>query len=522
MKNTKFVFVTGGVASGLGKGITAASLGRLLKARGYKISNQKFDPYLNVDPSMMSPIQHGEIFVTEDGAECDADVGHYERFTDENLTVNSNITSGKIYSTVLEKERNGDYDGKTVQIIPHITDHIKFLMQKVAENGDVDIVITEIGGTVGDMESHAFIEAIRQMTFDVGRENVLYVHVTLLPYLEKGGEIKTKPTQHSVKQLLSMGIQPDIIVCRTEIPLEKDIKEKIALYCNVPTECVIENADCDSLYQVPLCLERENFAQVVLKRFNLPDSQPNLAQWQDILNAAKLATKPVKISLVGKYTVLPDAYLSLIEAIKAASFAVGVDAGINWVASEQLEQGQLDLLEDSAGIIICGGFGPRGSEGKVIAAKFARENNVPCLGLGMGMQAMAIDFARNVMGLARANSAEFDEATIHPIFINPGKGLRKGAHPCTLTTGSLAHKIYGQTEISERHRHRYEFDSDYISEFEAAGMAISGRGTNNNLAEIVEITGHTFHLGIIAHPQFKSRVGKPHPVFVRFLEACNK
>ncbi|MCL2235533.1 MAG: CTP synthase [Defluviitaleaceae bacterium] len=521
MKKTKFVFVTGGVASGLGKGITAASLGRLLKARGYKIANQKFDPYLNVDPSMMSPMQHGEIFVTEDGAECDADVGHYERFTDENLTVNSNITSGKIYSSVIQKERNGDYDGKTVQIIPHITDHIKFLMQKVAESGDKDVIITEIGGTVGDMESHAFIEAIRQLAFDVGRENVLYVHVTLLPYLEKGGEIKTKPTQHSVKELLSLGIQPDMIVCRTEIPLEADIKDKIALYCNVPKECIIENADCDSLYQVPLCLEEENFAQVALRRLGLQDRMPDLSEWQAILDKAKEATKHVKISFVGKYTVLPDAYLSLIEAVKAASFEVGVDVEINWVASELMEEGQSHLLEDSAGIIICGGFGPRGSEGKVLAAKFARENGVPCLGIGMGMEAMAIEFARGVMGLDRANSAEFDETTEHAIFVNPGKGLRKGAHTCTLTEGTLAHKIYGQTEISERHRHRYEFDSTFIPAFEAAGMTISGKGKGGNLAEILEIANHPFYLGIIAHPQFKSRPNRPHPIFVRFLEVCN-
>jgi len=520
MKKTKFVFVTGGVTSGNGKGITSASLGRLLKARGYKVSNQKFDPYLNVDPSMMSPVQHGEIFVTEDGAECDADVGHYERFTDENLTVNSNITSGKIYSSVIQKERNGDYGGKTVQIIPHITDHIKYLIQKVANNSDVDIVITEIGGTVGDMESQAYIEAIRQMTFDVGRENVMYVHVTLLPYLDKGGEIKTKPTQHSVKQLLSMGIQPDMIVCRTEIPLESDIKDKVALYCNVPKECIIENADCDSLYQVPLCLERENFAQVVLKRFGLEDRTPDLTQWRAILDMAEKATTPVKISLVGKYTVLPDAYLSLIEAIKAASFAVGADVDINWVASELLEEGETHLLDDSAGIIICGGFGPRGSEGKVIAAKYAREKGVPCLGLGMGMQAMVIEFARNVMGLSRANSAEFDEATAHSIFVNPGMGLRKGGHPCTLTPNSLAHKIYGETQISERHRHRYEFDATYIDDFENAGMVVSGKGTSNGTAEIIELPNHPFYFGTIASPQFKSRPNRPHPIFVRFLEVC--
>ncbi|MDR2167970.1 MAG: CTP synthase [Clostridiales bacterium] len=516
--DTKFIFVTGGVVSGLGKGITAASLGRLLKARGYRVANQKFDPYINIDPSMMSPIQHGEIFVTDDGAECDADVGHYERFTDENLTKNSNITSGRIYSTVLEKERRGDYEGKTVQVIPHITDHIKFLTKRVVADSAPDIVITEIGGTVGDMESDPFIEAIRQMAFDLGRENVLYVHVTLLPYLEKGGEIKTKPTQHSVKELLSMGIQPDMIVVRTSRKIDSDVKAKIALFCNVATECIIENVDCDNLYEVPLLLERENFAQVALRKLGLAERRPELSDWEAILARADAARGEMTISLVGKYTILPDAYLSLIEAIKAASFEVGTKVNINWIAAEDVEK-NAQILENSAGIIIGGGFGPRGSEGKILAAKFARENGIPCLGLGMGMQAMAIDFARNVMGLRGANSVEFDEATQYPIFLNPGSGMRKGAHPCNLAENSLIHKIYNKTHIHERHRHRYEFNCAYILQFEGAGMTISGIGDGPK-AEIIELNGHPFYLGTLFHPQFKSRPNRPHPIFVRFLEAC--
>jgi CTP synthase len=523
MDDTKFIFITGGVVSGLGKGITAASLGRLLKARGYKVANQKFDPYINIDPSMMSPMQHGEIFVTDDGAECDADVGHYERFTYENLTKNSTITSGRIYWTVLEKERRGDYEGKTVQVIPHITDHIKFLTQRVVRDSAPDIVITEIGGTVGDMESDPFIEAIRQMAFVVGRENVLYVHVTLLPYLEKGGEIKTKPTQHSVKELLSLGIQPDIIVCRTARRITPDIRQKITLFCNVDTECIIENIDCDNLYEVPLLLEKENFAQVVLRRLGLSadcdERKPDLSDWEALLARAATATHPLTISLVGKYTILPDAYLSLIEAIKAASFAVDAKVCINWVCAEQIEKGEYGLFEGSSGIIMGGGFGPRGSEGKILTAKFARENNIPCLGLGMGMQAMAIDFARHIMGLKGANSTEFSEFTSHPIFFNPGSGMRKGAHLCRLTDGSLVHKIYNQNEIHERHRHRYEFNSAYISQFEEAGMVISGK-SDDSLAEIIEIKGHPFYLGTLFHPQFKSRPNRPHPIFVEFLKIC--
>ncbi|MCL2574833.1 MAG: CTP synthase [Defluviitaleaceae bacterium] len=520
-KQTKYIFVTGGVASGLGKGITAASMGRLLKARGYKVANQKFDPYINIDPSLMSPIQHGEIFVTDDGAECDADVGHYERFTDESLTANSNITSGKIYQMVMQRERDGYYGGKTVQVVPHITDYIKTLTKNVAKERtpQPDVVITEIGGTAGDIESLPFMEAIRQMAFDVGRENVLYIHVTLLPYLEKGGEIKTKPTQHSVKTLLSLGIQPDIIVCRTSLSLDNDIRDKLSLFCNVAREAIIQNIDCDTIYEVPLLLEEENFAKVALTKLGLADKTPDLTDWKAMVEAGKNANEAVKISIVGKYTILPDAYLSLIEALKAASFAASSKVDINWVAAEQIEKGEFDLLKDSQGIIIANGFGERGSEGKILTAKFARENNIPCLGIGMGMQAMAIDFARHVMGLGDANSAEFNETTAHPIFFNPGTGLRKGAYDCTVAEGSLAHKIYGKAEISERHRHRYELDTDFVDKFEAAGMKISGRGASGQ-AEMLEVARHPFYLGVLFAPQFKSRPNRPHPIFAEFLAAA--
>ena len=525
MENTtKYIFVTGGVASGLGKGIVAASLGRLLKSRGYRVSNQKFDPYINVDPSFMSPIQHGEVFVTDDGAECDIDVGHYERFTDENLTANSNITAGKIYLSVLEKERRGDYNGKTVQVVPHITNHIKELMVQVAKDGTRDIVITEIGGTVGDMESRPFLEAFRQMVFDVGRENVLYVHVTLLPYLEKGGEIKTKPTQHSVKELLSMGIQPDMIVCRTSRPLNAEIKDKIALYCNVARDCVIENMDADSIYQVPLLLEEQNFAQVALKRLSLPDRPAKLEEWYNLVDKQKAISEKITISLVGKYTALHDAYYSTIEALKAAGFAADVDININWVAAEALEKGVSAPLEGSHGIFIGGGFGIRGAEGKIAAAKYARENKIPCFAMGMGAQAMAIEFARSVVGLANANSTEFDESTPYPIAHNVYNKMRLGSCPCKIAEGTLAYSIYQTDQIAERHRHRYEFNQDFRAQFDEHGLVFSGESPDGRLLEICELKSeiHPWFLGVIFNPQFKSRPNVPHPVFAAFVDACKK
>ncbi|MCL2397648.1 MAG: CTP synthase [Defluviitaleaceae bacterium] len=521
---TKYIFVTGGVTSGLGKGITAASLGRLLKARGYRVFNQKFDPYINVDPGNMSPTQHGEVFVTDDGAECDIDVGHYERFTDESLTKDSNITTGKIYWAVLEKERAGGYHGKTVQVIPHITDHIKELIQKVAKDGSQDVVITEIGGTVGDMESRPFLEAFRQMIFDVGRENVLYVHVTLLPYLDKGGEIKTKPTQHSVKELLSMGIQPDMIVCRTARTLTADVKDKIALFCNVPRECVIENIDCDSVYQVPLLLEEENFAGQALSRLGLANPPADLAQWRAMVEKQRNVSGKVTISLVGKYTVLHDAYLSTVEALKAASFAVGVDVGINWVEAEALERGEMHLLEGSHGIIIAQGFGERGTEGKILVAAYARHRSIPCFGMGMGMQAMAIEFARdkNVLNMAGANSIEFNENTPHPIVNKKYEKMRLGSYPCKVAPDTLAHSIYGQDFTEERHRHRYEFNTAYRAAFEAAGMKFSGTSPDGRLLEILELSQnmHPWYMGVLFNPQFKSRPNVPHPIFAAFVAAC--
>ncbi|MCL2169020.1 MAG: CTP synthase [Defluviitaleaceae bacterium] len=520
MKKTKFVFVTGGVASGLGKGITAASLGRLLKARGFSVANQKFDPYINIDPSLMSPIQHGEVFVTDDGAECDADVGHYERFTDENLDANSNITSGKIYQTVIDKERKGEYQGKTVQVIPHITNHIKYLAQKVVAERAPDVVITEIGGTVGDIESHPFIEAIRQMGFDAGRENVLYVHVTLLPYLQMGGELKTKPTQHSVKELLSMGIQPDMIVCRTEIELTDEIKGKIALFCNVSEDCIIQNLDADNIYRLPLMLEKENFAKMACKKLGLQVREPDLSGWQVILDKAESATLPVKISIVGKYVELPDAYLSLVEALKSASFEAGAKLEIKWVESDgKVEKGDFSELEGSAGIVIPGGFGVRGFEGKVKTARYARENGLPCLGLGMGMQAMVIEFARHVLELDTANSTEFDPSTTHPIFTTLGEHLRKGAHAVEVAPATLAHAIYGEVSIRQRHRHRYGFDHAYTDRLNDAGLTISGKN-EGGAAEIVEIDGHPFYLGALFHPEFTSRPSRPHPMFIKFFEVC--
>ncbi|MDR2183620.1 MAG: CTP synthase [Clostridiales bacterium] len=521
---TKYIFVTGGVASGLGKGIVAASLGRLLKSRGYRVSNQKFDPYINVDPSFMSPIQHGEVFVTDDGAECDLDVGHYERFTDENLTKNANITAGKIYLSVLEKERRGDYNGKTVQVVPHITNHIKDLIVQVAKDGTRDIVITEIGGTVGDMESRPFLEAFRQMVFDVGRENVLYVHVTLLPYLEKGGEIKTKPTQHSVKELLSMGIQPDMIVCRTSRPLTDEVKDKIALFCNVAKDCVIENMDADSIYQVPLLLEEQNFAQVALRRLGLADHPANLDEWRALVKRQNAAADKITISLVGKYTVLHDAYFSTIEALKAAGFATGAHIDINWVPAESLEKGDTAPLQGSHGILIGGGFGVRGLEGKIAAAKFARKNKIPCLAIGMGAQAMAIDFARNVIGLAGANSTEFDESTPHPIAHNIYNKMRLGSCPCKIAEGTLAAGIYKAAHTDERHRHRYEFNAAYRTEFKDHGLIFSGESPDGRLLEMLELKSdiHPWFLGTIFSPQFKSRPNVPHPIFAGFIAACNQ
>ncbi len=533
---TKYIFVTGGVVSGLGKGITAASLGRLLKARGYKVTMQKFDPYINVDPGTLSPYQHGEVFVTDDGAETDLDLGHYERFIDENLSINSNVTTGKIYWSVLNKERRGDYEGKTVQVIPHITNEIKDRVYRVATHQSTDVVITEIGGTVGDIESTPFLEAIRQVANEVGKENCIYVHLTLVPFLSSSGEQKTKPTQHSVKELLSLGIQPDVIVLRTEKPLEPGTKEKIALFCNVSQDSVVENIDLETLYEVPLFLEKEGLAKVVCRKLGLENRKPDLEQWSRIVDVAKDLLRgdkdEVTISLVGKYVSLHDAYISIVEALKHGGIQHHANVNINWVNSEELTEETADeLLSGSDGILVPGGFGDRGIEGKILAAKYARENDIPYFGICLGMQIAVIEYARNVLGYADANSSELDPETTHPVIDlmpeqkdveNLGGTMRLGLYPCKVAEGSLAESIYGSSLIYERHRHRYEYNNFYRKELTEAGLAISGMSPNEKLVEMVEIPSHRFYIGVQFHPEFKSRPNNAHPIFAAFVEAALK
>lgn len=527
----KYIFITGGVVSGIGKGITAASLGRLLKARGLKVTMQKFDPYINIDPGTMSPYQHGEVFVTDDGAETDLDLGHYERFIDENLGVNSNVTTGKIYLSVINKERRGDYLGGTVQVIPHITNEIKDKVFRVGNTAaKPDVVITEIGGTVGDVESLSFLEAIRQVKGDVGKENCLYIHVTLVPYIEKSGEQKTKPTQHSVKELLSLGIQPDIIVCRSEMPIPEEHKDKIALFCNVQKKAVIENLDADSLYHVPLMLEKQGLADTVCEMLGLEKKEPDLKEWKLLADKALNLTRKVKIALVGKYVSLHDAYISIVESLKHAGIANDADVDIKWVDSEDITEDNVkDILSDVNGILVPGGFGNRGIEGKITAIKFARENNIPFFGICLGMQLSVVEFARNVLNFENANSTEFDETAKYPVIDimaeqkeieNMGGTMRLGLYPCKLTDGLICRSVYGQDLIYERHRHRYEFNNKYIEEFETAGMKISGRSPSETLVEIVEIPSHKWFVGVQFHPEFKSRINRPHPVFVSFVKAA--
>lgn len=531
---TKYIFVTGGVVSGLGKGITAASLGRLLKARGYKVTMQKFDPYINVDPGTLSPYQHGEVFVTDDGAETDLDLGHYERFIDENLSINSNVTTGKIYWSVLHKERHGDYEGKTVQVIPHITNEIKDRVYRVTKHQETDIIITEIGGTVGDIESTPFLEAIRQVSAEVGKENCIYIHLTLVPFLSSSGEQKTKPTQHSVKELLSIGIQPDVIVLRTEKPLEPGTKEKIALFCNVSTDSVVENIDLDTLYEVPLFLEKEGLANVVCRKLGLENNTPDLDQWRNIVDVAKKLLKgesdEVKISLVGKYVSLHDAYISIVESLKHAGIKNEVNVNINWVNSEELTEENIDeKLKDSDGILVPGGFGDRGVEGKILAAQYARENDIPYFGICLGMQIAVIEFARNVLGYKDAHSSELHPETTHPVIdLMPeqkdvedlGGTMRLGLYPCKIVEGSLAEKVYNSNLIYERHRHRYEYNNLYRKELTAAGLIASGMSPNEKLVEMVEIPSHRFYIASQFHPEFKSRPNNAHPLFVSFVEAA--
>ena len=534
MANTKYIFVTGGVVSGLGKGITAASLGRLLKARGYKVTMQKFDPYINMDPGTMSPYQHGEVFVTDDGAETDLDLGHYERFIDENLSVNSNVTTGKIYWNVISKERRGDYEGRTVQVIPHITNEIKDRVYRVAKTQETDIVITEIGGTVGDIESTPFLEAIRQVQQEVGKENCLYIHLTLVPYISTSGEQKTKPTQHSVKELLSLGIQPDVLVLRTEKPLEEGLADKIALFCNVPKDCVIENLDLDTLYEVPLALEEEGLAKVVCKRLGLEDKEPDLEGWREMVKIVKDLMdgehEEVTISLVGKYVALHDAYISIVESLKHGGIANYANVNINWVDSEKVTAKNVDkLLKKSDGILVPGGFGDRGIEGKIIAAQYAREHKIPYFGICLGMQIAVIEYARNVLGYADAHSSELNPDTTHPVIdLMPeqrdvedlGGTMRLGMYPCKLTDGSLSKKIYGDDLIYERHRHRYEFNNHYRTEITEKGMLIAGQSPNEKLVEMVEIPDHPWYIGVQFHPEFKSRPNRSHPLFASFIKAA--
>lgn len=528
---TKYIFVTGGVVSSLGKGITAASLGQLLKARGLKVSIQKFDPYINKDPGTMSPYQHGEVFVTEDGAETDLDLGHYERFIDINLNKNSNVTTGKIYWSVISKERRGDYLGATIQVIPHITNEIKQRAFRVANEDNPDVVITEIGGTVGDIESLPFMEAIRQIKHDVGKENVLYVHLTLLPYLEKAGELKTKPTQHSVKELRQIGIQPDIIVCRTQKFITQDLKDKISLFCNIDATNVITNMDADTLYEVPLMLEKEGLATKVCSMLGLEDKEPDLSEWIKIVEIEKNLKDTVKIALVGKYVELHDAYLSVAEALKHAGIANNVKVDIIWIHSEDVNLENVgEKLVDVDGILVPGGFGDRGVEGKVAASNYARVNKIPFFGICLGMQIAVIDFARSVLGYTDAHSSELDPDTENPVIDlmldqqdieDMGGTMRLGLYPCKLKKGTKAYEAYGEELIYERHRHRYEFNNHYRDVIEANGMIISGISPDERLVEIVELDAkdHPWFVAGQFHPEFKSRPTRSHPLFREFIKA---
>ncbi len=526
----KYVFVTGGVVSGLGKGITAASLGRLLKARGYKVTMQKFDPYINIDPGTMNPIQHGEVFVTDDGAETDLDLGHYERFIDESLTKNSNVTTGKIYWSVLHKERRGDFGGGTVQVIPHITNEIKSRFHRNYSTKETEIAIIEVGGTVGDIESQPFLESIRQFQHDVGHENAILIHVTLIPYLRSSGEMKTKPTQASVKELQGMGIQPDIIVCRSELPITKHLKDKIALFCNVPSEHVLQNLDVEVLYEAPLAMEKEHLAQVACECLNLECPKPDLNEWTDMVNRAKNLKKTVDIALVGKYISLHDAYISVVEALKHAGIANDAEVHIKWVDSETVtEENVHEILSDVTGILVPGGFGDRGIDGKIVAIKYAREHKIPFLGLCLGMQLSIVEYARNVLGYEDAHSVELDPQTTHPVIhLMPdqdgiediGGTLRLGSYPCVLDKASKAYKVYGQETIHERHRHRYEVNNDYRNVLAEHGMILSGISPDGRIVEMIELEEHPWFVATQAHPELKSRPNRPHPLFKGFVQAA--
>ncbi len=532
--STKFIFVTGGVVSSLGKGITAASLGLLLKSRGFKVSLQKCDPYINVDPGTMSPFQHGEVFVTDDGAETDLDIGHYERFTDENSFADSNVTTGKVYWKVISKERRGDYLGGTVQVIPHITDEIKSRIYSVASKNKPDIVITEIGGTVGDIESQPFLETIRQIKWEVGEENCMYIHVTLMPYLRKVGELKTKPTQHSVKELRTIGIEPDIIVCRTEVDLTDDLKRKISLFCNVSPKNVVQNLDADTLYEVPIMLRKENLDTLVCQRLGLPDGSSAIPDWEKIVEIQKSPKDKVKIAIVGKYIDLHDAYLSISESLTHAGIANNLDVEVMWVNAVDLEVAENvgDILGEAHGVIVPGGFGERGIEGKIKAIQYCRENKVPFFGICLGMQLAVIEFARNVLGYREANSTEFCSDTPHPFIdlmpdqkniTDMGGTMRLGSYKCCISNKeTFAYAAYKTEEINERHRHRYEFNNVYFEEITKAGMRVAGVNPELGLVEIMELPDHPWFVGVQFHPEFKSRPVRSHPLFRELVAAARK
>ncbi len=528
---TKYVFVTGGVVSGLGKGITAASLGRLLKCRGLKVSAQKLDPYMNIDPGTMSPFQHGEVFVTEDGAETDLDLGHYERFIDENLNKYSNLTSGKVFWSVLNKERNGEYLGETVQIIPHVTTEIKNFIFANAKSTQADVVITEIGGTIGDIESQSFLETIRQIPMQVGRENCLFIHVTLVPYISGSNEYKSKPTQHSVKELQGLGINPDIIITRSDTPLDDNINKKIALFCNVKPDCVINNVTLPCLYEAPLMLHANGLDTVACRELGLDTKEPDLTDWKNMIERIHNREKRVTIALVGKYVKLHDAYLSVAESLRHAGYELSADINIKWVDSEDITADTVsELLGDCNGVLVPGGFGDRGTEGKILACKYARENKVPYLGICLGMQIAVIEFARSVLGYADANSREFDECGKHLVIdlmpdqrdLPKGGTMRLGKYPCSILENTKMAEAYGSLTISERHRHRYEFNNDYMDEMVQNGLIISGMSPDKSIVETVEIADHPFFVGVQFHPEFKSRPNHAHPLFYGFIKASIK
>lgn len=529
---TKYIFVTGGVVSSLGKGITAASLGRLLKNRGLEVTIQKFDPYINVDPGTMSPYQHGEVFVTEDGAETDLDLGHYERFIDINVSANSNITTGKVYQNVISKERRGEYLGGTVQVIPHITNEIKDRVFRAAKEHNCDVLITEIGGTVGDIESLPFLEAIRQIKNDVGRENVMYIHVTLVPYIAAAGEVKTKPTQHSVKELRSLGIQPTMVICRTEYPLSKDLKDKIALFCDIDPAAVIECLDADTLYEVPLMMQNEGLDEYVVNYLGLETQPADMGAWIQMVKRIQSLEKMVRIALVGKYVSLKDAYLSVAEALYHAGFANNADVQIDWIQAEDVTADNVaELLGDADGILVPGGFGDRGIEGKILAIQYARENKVPFFGICLGMQLSVVEFGRNVLNLTDANSSEINPKTQYPVIdlLPEQKGIedlggtmRLGSQTFKIESGSLANQAYQSTEMHERHRHRYEFNNDYRAQYEAAGFRFSGLSPDGRLVEIIEVQDHPWFLATQFHPEFTSRPNRAQPLFREFIAAATK